>query len=69
MGISSLHPEKESKFRKMMNSIKEKHYPKGFLKEKVLSLLDTLYRTKELADILKRSDARILDVLRELKKD
>jgi Mn-dependent DtxR family transcriptional regulator len=67
--ISSLHPEKESKFRKMIDSVNNVNYPKHYLKKRVLSILDKFYRTQELANIFKQQDLRILEILRELKDD
>jgi hypothetical protein len=69
MNIAELHPEKAVKFRNMINSVSRMIYPKNYLKIKILEKLDDFYRTKQLADIFKRSDARILDVLRDLKKE
>jgi len=67
--IANLHPEKEAKFRRMINSVDSEIYPKGYLKSKVLLTLDNFYRTQELADMFKRSDSRILNVLSELKAE
>jgi predicted transcriptional regulator len=69
IGIASLHPEKEVKFRKMINSAKESHYSPRELKELLLKDLNKFRRTSELADKFKRSDLRILEVLQELKKE
>ena len=69
INIASLHPEKEAKFRKMINSVKEKHYSQGELKRIVLSKLDVFRKTKDLALELNKSELGILEVLTELKNE
>jgi hypothetical protein len=68
INIASLHPEKEAKFRKMINSIKEIHYSPGELSELLLNKLDKFFTTKELSTTFKRSEARIQETLSELKR-
>jgi len=67
--IASLHPEKESKFRSMINSVKERHYSPGELKTILQCELNQFKTTSELANKFRKSDLRILEVLRELKKE
>lgn len=69
LDVASLHPEKEAKFRKMINSLKEKHFSPGELKLLVFGKLDCFWKTSNLANFFKKSDIRILEVLRELKKE
>ena len=67
--IASLHPEKEAKFRKMIDCLKEIHYSPGELKRLLLAELNQFKRTSELAKKLRKSDLRILEVLQELKRE
>ena len=67
--IASLHPEKESKFRFMIECLKEKHYSPGELKQLLFEELHDFRRTSELAIKFGKSDLRILEVLRELKRE
>jgi len=67
--ICKLHPNKREKFQNIYNSFQEEHYQKGELKENTYRKLVDPYQTKELADIFDRSQARLCDVLMELKKE
>lgn len=67
--IASLHPEKEVKFRKMFECLKENHYSAGELKTLLLKELNEFKKTSELAIKLQKSDLRILEVLCGLKKE
>ncbi|MBT4835630.1 hypothetical protein HON86_03375 [Candidatus Woesearchaeota archaeon] len=69
LNIAELHPEKQFKFARMINSLKEPHYSKGFLKKNIEKTLIKPTRTLELSKKFNRSPARILDVLRELKTE
>jgi hypothetical protein len=50
INIASLHPEKEAKFRSMINSVKEKHYPEFVLEKKVAAALSEFSRSQDLAN-------------------
>lgn len=65
--ITELHPEKEAKFKKMINSVKEKHYLPNELKGLILKELDHFRQTKDLSKLLCRSELRISEVLQVLK--
>jgi len=67
--ICKLHPRKQEKFQSIYNSFQEEHYLKGELKKNVYEKLTEPYRTKELAELFDRSQARLCDVLMELKKE
>lgn len=67
--ICKLHPRKREKFQSIYSSFQEEHYLKGELKKNVYERLKEPFRTKELAKIFDRSQARLCDVLMELKKD
>jgi len=69
MNIASLHPEKESKFRKMIDSVNEMHYSPGELKLILLGKLGSFKRTKDLANEVNRSQIHVLEVLRDLKHE
>ncbi len=68
--IADLHPEKKEKFSNAFNGFKETHYSANYLKINILPLLENkYYTTKELAKIFKRSQARLCEVLINLKKE
>lgn len=69
INIASLHPEKESKFHKMIHSLKEKHYSPNYLKKIISSKSDKIHTSKELARIFNRDHTRIQEILSELKKE
>lgn len=66
--LADLHPNKKEKFWKVYNNFKEDHYDKKFLFNNIPSLLDNPLTSKEVSTIIKRSPARISEVLVELKK-
>jgi len=68
INIASLHPEKEAKFRKMMNSVKEKHFSPHEIEVILLSKLVVFKGIKELANEVSRSEIHLLQVLRNLKQ-
>jgi|GEM_PF-786673 len=68
--LTELHPDKEARFIKILDSIKEIHYSPGQLEELILKTLhDNFMTTKELSASLKRSPLRILEVLQKLQKE
>jgi predicted transcriptional regulator len=67
--LADLHPIKREKFWKIYKEFKEEHYPALQLKNQVLEKLKKPLTACELADIFNRSQARICDVLMELKKE
>lgn len=67
--IASLHPEKRIKFNSVYSEFKEYHYSSGELKRGLLNKLDSPKTTYELSIEFERSQARICDVLMELKKE
>lgn len=67
--ICKLHPRKREKFQRIYSGFQEEHYQKGELKENTYRKLVDPYQTKELAEIFDRSQARLCDVLMELKKE
>lgn len=69
INIASLHPEKEAKFRKMFECLKEKHYSPGELKTVLLRDLNEFKKTSELAIKFQKSDLRMSEALCELKKE
>ncbi|MCX6774741.1 MAG: hypothetical protein NTY99_01475 [DPANN group archaeon] len=67
--LADLHPIKKEKFWKIYGEFKEEHYPALQLKNQVLEKLKRQLTARELAEIFNRSQARICDVLMELKKE
>jgi hypothetical protein len=67
--LADLHPKKKDKFWSFYNGFKEEHYKRGYLKDKVLSSIDIPRSTHSLASNLKRSKARISEILIGLKKE
>ena len=66
--IANLHPIKKQRFWAVYNSFKEYHYQNNYLKKNILKLLNKPHTTKELSRVLNRSQARIAEVLVNLKK-
>ena len=67
--IADLHPIKKEKFWRFYNSYKEEHYSVFYLKNKILELLSRPFSSKELSNIFNRSQARVSEVLVNLKKE
>ena len=67
--MADLHPIKKEKFWKVYNEFREYHYSHGFLKNKILQIAQNPITTREMAKKFNRSQARICDVLMELKKE
>ncbi|MFB6158449.1 MAG: hypothetical protein ABEJ95_02185 [Candidatus Nanohalobium sp.] len=67
--ICKLHPRKREKFKQIYSSFQEEHYLKGELKQNTYEKLTEPYQTTELAEVFDRSQARLCDVLMELKKE
>ncbi|MFA5029025.1 MAG: hypothetical protein WC713_14240 [Candidatus Methylomirabilota bacterium] len=67
--IADLHPEKRKRFWEVYNAIKEEHYPALYLKKSIQNNLCTPQQTKDLAEILNRSPARISEEFAKLKKE
>ena len=67
--IADLHPEKKEKFRKTFEGFKEEHYSPNYLKESLPKRLKNGFSTTaKLAKEYRRSQARISEVLVNLKK-
>ena len=66
--LADLHPDKKRKFWEVYGHFKEEHYETNYLIKKVLLILNEPKTSKQLAKIFSRSQARIIDVLVELKK-
>jgi predicted transcriptional regulator len=64
-----LHPIKKEKFRKMLASYKQYHYPKHHIKRKIYKMLKKPCTSKKLAEIFRRSQARIQEILKKLKDE
>jgi len=69
LNISSLHGIKKRKLKNMMRTYKQYHYPRDFLKKKLYNYLKSTYTSSQLAEIFKRSHARITKILINLKKE
>ncbi len=71
IGIASLHPIKAIKFSEMMGKYKQRHFEKGYLKNKIIDGFynGKIFTKKQLSVIFERSPARIYDVLSMLKKE
>lgn len=67
--LCNLHPEKSKLFNNVYLNYKEEHYPKFYLKNNILKKLSDPKTTKELAKIFGRSQARVSEVLIQLKKE
>jgi hypothetical protein len=67
--LADLHPIKKEKFWKIYGEFTEDHYPALQLKNQVFEKLKRPLTACELAGIFNRSQARICDVLMELKKE
>ncbi|MBI2657896.1 hypothetical protein HYX08_04350 [Candidatus Woesearchaeota archaeon] len=65
--IADLHSAKKEKFWKIYDEFKERHYKSHHIMEDTLRLLIAPYMTSELAIIFDRTEARIQDVLIDLK--
>lgn len=68
LSLAKLHKEKQKAFISTFNSFKETHYPNGYIIQRLLKILSKPYRTKNLAKILARSEARIYDSLSDLNR-
>ena len=66
--IADLHPIKKIRFWDTYQEFKEEHYSKNYLKNNLLKILSKPYTTLELSLLFKRSQARISEVLVDLKK-
>jgi hypothetical protein len=69
INIASLHPEKQSKFKKMILCLKEKHFSPNEFRSLILSELNDFKKTKNLAFKYERSQIRVLEILTQLKKE
>lgn len=67
--IADLHPDKKKKFWRTYESYTQWHYKKHHIRDKILTYLNEPKTSLELAENFKRSQARIQDVLTELKKE
>jgi len=67
--ISAMHSGKNKKFLDMVNSYKQYHYKKLYLKKELYKILIQPFSTDILAKKFRRSKARITRVLMKLKKE
>ena len=67
--ITILDFQKNRKFKKMMNSYKQRHYRKNQLKMELYTTLSTPHSSLELSKKFNRSQSRITRVLCKLKKE
>jgi hypothetical protein len=67
--LADLHPKKKEKFWRLYNSYKEEHYDKLYLRNRVLEYIKNPLSPKQLSLIFKRSQARISEILIDLKKE
>jgi len=67
--IAILHKTKNKKFKRMMESYKQYHYPKKFLKKELYDSLLSPHTSLELAKKFNRSQSRITRILVLLKKE
>ncbi len=66
LDLVSLHPQKKQAFEAMMKTSKQRHLPRGELKNIVFELLAVPLTSSALAKKLTKSQARIQEVLAEL---
>lgn len=67
--IADLHPDKKKKFWNVYESYKQWHYKKHHIRDNVLNYLSEPKTSLELAEQFDRGQARIQDVLIDLKKE
>lgn len=67
INIADLHSIKKDKFWRIYREFKERHYKNHHIKNNILQMLSNPYTTSELAVKFTRTEARIQDVLIELK--
>ncbi len=66
--LADLHPDKKKKFWHVYSKFKEEHYEHNFIKNNILNVLNEPKTSRQLAEIFKRTPARIQDIIIELKK-
>lgn len=66
--ITLLHPNKNQKFWQAYHQFKEEHYTKHYVRDELLKMLDHPFSAKELAKMFNRSQARLSEILVQLKK-
>jgi predicted transcriptional regulator len=67
--VSTLHPEKHSKFKKMIESYKQHHYSRGKFKNMILTVLEKPLRVKDMSLMFDRTESRVSRTLIELRKE
>lgn len=67
--IAALHPDKNKKFREMVSTYKQHHYPRHYFKNKMYGLLKYPYTSRQFALLFKRSLARAQETLIELENE
>jgi hypothetical protein len=67
--IADLHPDKEKKFREMLATYKQYHYPKHYFKRRIYEALKKPCTSRMLAKLFNRSLAYTQETLKELKDD
>ncbi len=65
--IADLHSVKKEKFWRIYSEFKERHYKSHHIRNKILQMLINPYMTSELAIEFQRTEARLQDVLIDLK--
>jgi len=66
--IADLHSIKKEKFWRIYSEFKERHYKSHHIRNRLLQILINPYMTSELATEFQRTEARLQDVLIDLKK-
>nr|MBT4247692.1 hypothetical protein [Candidatus Woesearchaeota archaeon] len=69
INVVGLHPEKIKSFNKVYQEFKEYHYSKGHLKKEIFKLTTKAHTSLMLSHLMERSQARVYDVLAELKEE
>jgi len=63
INIGILHLNKNEKLIEMMKTYKQYHFPKNYLKNEIVKILDKPFTSRQLSKLLNRSQARITRVL------
>jgi len=67
--LYDLHPDKRKRFLRVYREFKEWHYSHNFIKNNILPILTEPITSNEMAKYFNRSQARIRDILLELKNE
>jgi predicted transcriptional regulator len=69
ISLAELHPLKNKQFWETYESYKQEHYEKNYLKKEIYNFLITTITSSNIAHKFNRSQARIQDILIDLKKE